>query len=386
MCGIAGVCIAEGDRLNNGKCAIDLALLVKNLACQIEERGNHATGIAFSKPTTKTVTVVKRDIAARKFVKRVKLPTDVNTCLIHTRYATQGTPRVNANNHPIISGTVVGIHNGHISNDDQLFSELGAHRQAEVDSEAAFALLNNATTNGVEVTEALKRLRGGYALAWMNSRDGGKRTLHLVRGNSSPLSIGWTRGGSLVFASTLDLLEKAADQSKTRLERTRIIQEGTYLKVRDGAIIHEESFKPYTYSYGHYDFGYRGHVIGSRQSSLFDLEDERDFWDKQNRLDEEAAAEHRWWTDLVARYAHEWGMTFDEAAEILEDGGGADVIDPFLDPTYEDMVWTSEEVAEAKNTLMFDYGYKGSDVDNMDRITLMRTAHACEYGFIVQAQ
>ena len=52
--------------------------------------------------------------------------------------------RSQANNHPIRHGSVVGIHNGIIENDDALLARYGIERaepQMTVDSEAIFALM-----------------------------------------------------------------------------------------------------------------------------------------------------------------------------------------------------------------------------------------------------
>jgi glucosamine 6-phosphate synthetase-like amidotransferase/phosphosugar isomerase protein len=63
----------------------------------------------------------------------------------HNRKPTKGSAADDRNNHPIVVGDVVGIHNGTIENDDDVFdSELKHyHRQGSVDSEAIFALMND---------------------------------------------------------------------------------------------------------------------------------------------------------------------------------------------------------------------------------------------------
>ena len=52
-------------------------------------------------------------------------------------------PSISANNHPVQHGAVVGIHNGHIDNDDALMARHRferAHPQMTVDSEIIFAV------------------------------------------------------------------------------------------------------------------------------------------------------------------------------------------------------------------------------------------------------
>lgn len=159
------------------------------------------------------------------------MPLTADTVILHTRWATQGSPENNDNNHPIVTGGVVGVHNGHLNNDDELFKWIGGERIGQVDSEAAFALLDR---GGMQPEDALDYLHGRAALAWLDKRS--PRDLHLARVSGSPLAIGQTRHGSLVFASTMSLLAAACRQAEVRLTWTQYVEEYTYLKVRRGVI------------------------------------------------------------------------------------------------------------------------------------------------------
>jgi glucosamine 6-phosphate synthetase-like amidotransferase/phosphosugar isomerase protein len=134
MCGIAGV-IKFGEKpITEEQCTL---LLIGN-----EHRGNDATGLAFSQPDG-SIQIYKKDVPAwqftgskqyREFIKE-NLHDDTWGVIVHTRGATQGSPRQNKNNHPISGGQACIIHNGCLSNDDQLFRQLGADRAAETDSD-----------------------------------------------------------------------------------------------------------------------------------------------------------------------------------------------------------------------------------------------------------
>ncbi|MGB8213275.1 MAG: hypothetical protein WCE68_06925, partial [Anaerolineales bacterium] len=71
---------------------------------------------------------------------------DENAVLVlgHTRKATKGDPAFPANNHPLLAGAVIGVHNGHINNDDELFARYHYPRKAHVDSEIIFRILDSA--------------------------------------------------------------------------------------------------------------------------------------------------------------------------------------------------------------------------------------------------
>jgi glucosamine 6-phosphate synthetase-like amidotransferase/phosphosugar isomerase protein len=230
MCGIAGFCIHKDDKVNARK--LSMALLN-----QIVSRGEDATGAAWvqSNKTTKkaTIAVSKAPVPAYGFEPYMKqMPVTTKRAILHTRWATQGSPENNLNNHPIVSGRVVGVHNGVLTNDNAVFDYFREARKAQVDSEAAFALLNRTVYAPHEV---LRSLKGRAALAWLDARD--KRDLHLARVDGSPLAIACTHEGSLIFASTLPLLVAACADAKVDLAWVEDIEPMTYLRVRNGEIL-----------------------------------------------------------------------------------------------------------------------------------------------------
>jgi hypothetical protein len=133
-------------------------------------------------------------------------------------------------------GGIVGVHNGQLRNDDALFKALGCERLAEVDSEAAFALLRE--SRGQSPTEVLGQLEGSAALAWMQVDDEGRngnRVLHLARLSYSPLWLGQTRKGSTLLG-TLRAIRLGAEAMGTELTFQHEVKEGTYLRVRLGVV------------------------------------------------------------------------------------------------------------------------------------------------------
>ena len=141
------------------------------------------------------------------------------------------------NNHPIVSGRIVGVHNGVLNNDKAIFDHLrGAERRGQVDSEAAFALIDQTKFRPTEVLESIK---GRAALAWFDARD--KRDLHLARLEGSPLVIGQTEAGSLFFASTMPLLVTACEKARVGLKWVEEVDPMTYMRIRKGEILELES-------------------------------------------------------------------------------------------------------------------------------------------------
>lgn len=281
MCGIAGYSLSPNVRINSKRIARAMLL-------EIEKRGRDATGFAYLDPTGE-FQVHKSDLPAHVFVnRRLCVPKQARTVIMHTRFATQGDPRWNANNHPIPAGSVVGVHNGHVSNDDQLFAQMQHWvgrdvRVAQVDSEAAFALLGFIDQ---PITESLELIRGGAALAWLDRTDTLPNTLHLARLNSSPMCVATTKDGSLFFASTEETVLLGVKAAGLRVNDIMLLKEGVYLTVNHGEILSIEEFKPASYisstykkrgtatSAGYmYDYGedwesWEGSVAGTTQPTI----------------------------------------------------------------------------------------------------------------------
>ena len=212
----------------------------------IEHRGYHATGVAWINKEGKRA-ITKAPISASKFITTKagrNVCKDATTAILHTRWATQGSPTVNDNNHPIPRGKIVLTHNGHISNDVALFKQLKVPRIGQVDSEAVAALI--AFTNA-PIAEALSRVQGTAALAWIEQGKG--NTLHLARVNSSPLWIAQTKSGSLVYGSTKQTIENAAIMLDSTIDWVHDADEGEYFKVKNGKIVEHQNFTPFKQVY-----------------------------------------------------------------------------------------------------------------------------------------
>lgn len=231
MCGIAGYSMSPESN-------IDRTLAAQALLAGIAERGADAVGYAH-RGAGQVVTVHKRRSGASALLDELRVPPDATQTLVHVRDYTKGHPKIEANNHPIRHGAVVGIHNGIIVNDEEIFSRYGFRRaEAEmtVDSEAIFALAEHSHGS----SEALEELHGAMSTAWLDERV--PSTLFLARAVGRPLWIG-TGGKELFFASTRAALEVLEDTLRLAL-RKRELDEGTFVRVEDGRIASNERFRP----------------------------------------------------------------------------------------------------------------------------------------------
>jgi glucosamine 6-phosphate synthetase-like amidotransferase/phosphosugar isomerase protein len=232
MCGIAGYSL-------RGRSKIERTLAAQALLAAIAERGADAVGYAYRGPGETYPTVVKQRTPASKLLDRVVVPEGSSELLVHVRDYTKGHPSINANNHPVRHGPVVGIHNGIITNDDELLAPHSCARaepRMTVDSEAIFAIAAHSHNDA----RALEHLRGAMATAWVDEREPG--TLFLARGSGRPLWVGDGREG-IFFASTKLALEVVEHYCRMKL-RKREMPAGMWLAVEQGKIARKARFRP----------------------------------------------------------------------------------------------------------------------------------------------
>jgi glucosamine 6-phosphate synthetase-like amidotransferase/phosphosugar isomerase protein len=232
MCGIAGYSVRPRSR-------VERTLAAQALLAAIAERGADAVGYAYRAPGETYPTVVKQRTPASQLLERITVPQQANQLLVHVRDYTKGHPSINANNHPVRHGPVVGIHNGIIINDDELLAPHSCARaepEMTVDSEAIFALAAHSRNDA----RALEKLRGAMATAWIDARE--QDTIFLARGAGRPMWLGEGRD-AVFFASTEGALEVLEQYCDLRL-RKREVQHGMLLSVRNGRVERRERFRP----------------------------------------------------------------------------------------------------------------------------------------------
>lgn len=147
MCGLAGILLYPQER--SAAAWQRLRDLFTQMLVFNEERGRDASGVALIH-VDGTYRLYKQPLPATELV---RTPTyhamlselgATTTCVLgHTRLPTKGSRWNNLNNHPVKAGHLLGIHNGFITNDDELFATLGLSRLGEVDSEIIFRLLES---------------------------------------------------------------------------------------------------------------------------------------------------------------------------------------------------------------------------------------------------
>jgi glucosamine 6-phosphate synthetase-like amidotransferase/phosphosugar isomerase protein len=230
MCGIAGYSLSSESRVHR-------TLAAQALLAAISERGADAVGYAH-RGGGAAVEVHKQRSGASALLDSVSVPRDATQVLVHVRDYTKGHPTIEANNHPIRHGAVVGVHNGIIVNDEEIFAAHGFERaepDMTVDSEAIFALVEQSRGNA----RVLEQLRGSMATAWLDERR--PHLLFLARSVGRPLWLGRSRHEAF-FASTRAALEIVEEALRMPLAK-REVGEGTLVALEYGRVAWSESFR-----------------------------------------------------------------------------------------------------------------------------------------------
>lgn len=251
MCGIAGIHVKEA---HVG--SLPVADMADFLLLGIENRGRHATGFV-SVDNEGKIVHNKMAKKATDFIadpEREAIPDNAKTILLHTRFATQGKPEDNVNNHPVLYETCFSVHNGIIRNDGEIFKELEIPRTAEVDSIAISAALSyHGFGSEEDIKTALESLEGFYAIAAIDPEQKPGR-LVLAKGSSSPLIV-LNHPKCLMWASELKALKdawgimlgtppsKRADPQRGKMQGLYDFRYGDYWMI-DGDEIKIGEFRP----------------------------------------------------------------------------------------------------------------------------------------------
>ena len=195
MCGIIGA-LAYGEfdtKIMETARQEAIIFLVSELLQLTESRGKDATGLATLFKNCDYM-ALKMGISATEFVSRFgaeetdfsgflnvwrKVRTDAKVVIGHCRKPSLNTdagPEDNRNNHPIKVESIVGVHNGTLTNHSKIIQNLNYKSDGKVDSEAIFSLLNFYTQQGKEpfslelLKKTCERLQGSFAcLAFSNN-------------------------------------------------------------------------------------------------------------------------------------------------------------------------------------------------------------------------
>jgi len=205
MCGIGSLVLGKKER--SGKELARVRNDFSNLMVATQVRGRHATGAFVVNPDG--ITFHKSDLPASEMVMTggwknlmSKITNKTVAVVGHVRYATHGSPSDNSNNHPILQGNIIGVHNGVLMNDCDLCEKYPYDE--EVDSAAIFAMLNSKTAkkrlNTTIIEDALPELEGNFAIMCADKRR--LDSIFVARDGSRPLVYIKDVGNEIIWLSS----------------------------------------------------------------------------------------------------------------------------------------------------------------------------------------
>ena len=132
MCGVFGF-VSKGDGEINMK-------ILERVAKETEKRGPHAWGIAWINRDDR-LCMFKTEGRISENLGMLAMARDAKMLIGHTRYATQGDPENNLNNHPHAADGGWIVHNGMIPDYRRIISEHELHPVTDCDSEVLGLLI-----------------------------------------------------------------------------------------------------------------------------------------------------------------------------------------------------------------------------------------------------
>ena len=170
MCGIIGY-IGKNNNPQIGLSALK----------RLEYRGYDSAGMAVFNPEKQEIFCLKaKGKISELETKFSQTPLSGSPFILHTRWATHGEPsEINAHPHCDCQKNIYVVHNGIIENYKELKQELiaeGHQFASETDTEVIAHLIEKYFKNNLEeaVRQALKKVKGAYALAVIARKDSGK--------------------------------------------------------------------------------------------------------------------------------------------------------------------------------------------------------------------
>jgi len=226
MCGIFGV-INYSKKQRYMQDLDNIKDVIRGLLISSQVRGTDASGVCIVDQRCKAYLIKNHCPGSQltsnpdfvSIMKDINYHTNFKYAIGHTRAKTKGTQYLNVNNHPIVSGKVVGVHNGMISNDEDIFRmDKELVRKGTVDSEVIFSLLDNYIskknrTITYAVTNTTDALIGSFSCAFFHTNHPNYVTL--FTGSFANIVIyDFKDKEIMIFASSDTILERALEDIK----------------------------------------------------------------------------------------------------------------------------------------------------------------------------
>jgi hypothetical protein len=230
MCGIFGFFVHK----DAGYEPAFIKKSLKILSQLSESRGKDSSGLVFRNETERELQVFKGAVPLHYLLKRPEVTHkmdqilglsrhnsssagQLNTFAVmgHSRLVTNGSQLNDVNNQPVVKDGVIGIHNGIIVNEDELWSRYPElHRSYEIDTEVMLALIRKYIRDDYDVATAVSKtvneIFGTVATALFFE----DLNLFAMATNNGSLYVLYNDKGLFAFASEDYFLKKLAQKMR----------------------------------------------------------------------------------------------------------------------------------------------------------------------------
>jgi len=211
MCGIYGIAS------NNSKTVVSPETFLKGLkiiGLSSQSRGKDSSGICIVNKNE--LRIYKGPVPVNQLLNSKQIKEDLRACsslkkscsIGHARLVTNGSQLDSNNNQPVQVGSIVGIHNGIVTNIDELWDNYPElDRRFEIDTEIIFAVINYKIINcdqSIEsaVAQTMSEIEGTAAIAFMIN---GLNKIVLATNNGSLYKL-YKKSEYFIFASEANIL------------------------------------------------------------------------------------------------------------------------------------------------------------------------------------
>lgn len=209
MCGIFGLASGKQSKLSE----VTAKEIIDRLFLLSESRGKESSGVAVMDEggilVYKHAKRAARLVGCGEYRRLMGRAAARRTVIGHARLVTNGAMEDNNNNQPVIKDGIVGVHNGIVVNDGELWRAFpGLRRKSAVDTEILFGLVRHFLDAGSaladSVRETFRLIKGSASIAAIfNDID----CLLLATNTGSLYACAGAAGGDIVFASERIILE-----------------------------------------------------------------------------------------------------------------------------------------------------------------------------------
>jgi glutamine---fructose-6-phosphate transaminase (isomerizing) len=225
MCGIFGV-IAKEEKYNRN----ELVKLLEDVAKLSQVRGKDSSGFAVRFEKEKQIDVLKGPVSIDNLLRtdeykslknaaltesKIESTNNIFAALGHARLVTNGSQLKDVNNQPVIKDGIIGVHNGIIVNEEELWGKYPEiKREYEIDTEVIYSLFRrhlNLLNNSIEALKYINRELFGTVSTGFFIND---REEFILYTNNGSLYVLTDFDSILIYSSERNILSRLIDKHK----------------------------------------------------------------------------------------------------------------------------------------------------------------------------